>query len=830
MDFKRITDSKAVQDLKKITDSKPIKDLVQYIEEKQYMELRNLRFKQYIVLLWTIIASPIIILMLWFMFISAGWFGFMPDFETLENPRSSLASEVISSDGVVLGKYFKENRTLVDYENLSPHIVNALVATEDARFYSHSGIDFKALGRVFLGVITFTSQGGGSTVSQQLAKNLFPRDTTRNRNFVSKIFVMANTKFKEWVIAVKLEKRYTKEEIIALYFNTFDFLNLAVGIESASKVYFNTTPDKLNIHQSAMLVGMLKNPAFYNPLRRADTVLFRRNVVLNQMVRYKKISSIERDSLRLLPLGIDFQKVDHNVGTATYFREYIRMALNAKFPERTNYGSLDVFVEDSIEWETNPLFGWIDKNVKADGTKYNIYSDGLRIYTTIDSRMQLAAEEAVTEHMKNEMQPAIDREHKNNKKAPFDRQLGQEDIDRIMLNSMRRSERYHVLKNAGYSKDSIELSFKTPTQMKVFDWKRPGFEKDTILTPWDSIRYYKRFLHTGVMAMEPATGHVKAYVGDINYKHFKFNNVSQSKRQVGSTFKPFVYTLAMMEGEYGPCHKVPNIPVTFEMPQGSVPAIYEPAFSTADRLAKYEGQMITLKFGLAHSLNQISAWIMKLYGPKAVVDIARKLGVRSFLPEVYSLCVGSAEMKLSEIVGAYSSFANNGVYAQPIFVSRIEDKYGNIVGTFQSKKHEAVSPETAYKMVKLMNGVVEYGTSVRIRYKYHIMNEVAGKTGTTNDNSDGWFIGMVPDLITGVWVGGEERSIRFESNLYGQGASMALPIWGLFMQKIYANPQIQVSQQPFLRPPGLTESFDCRSEKPDSDDFEDPIKLDELNL
>ena len=746
---------------------------------------------------WFVFLAPVVFMVILFALISSGNLGYMPDFKELENPQSNLASEVISADQQLLGKYYRENRTIVQFENLPPHLVNALVATEDIRFYDHSGIDARGLMRVLFKTLILRdkSSGGGSTITQQLAKNLFPRDTTRNRSSISKFTKLALSKFKEWIIAVELERNYTKEEIIAMYFNTVPFGSESFGIKSASRTFFNTSPDSLKMQEAAMLVGMVKGPSMYNPKRNPKRATGRRNTVFEQMEKYDFLTEEECDSLKKLPLDLDYQVQSHNEGIATYFREYLRTTMTAKEPDIENYSSTNLakYREDSTEWADNPLYGWCNKNRKPNGDPYDIYSDGLKIYTTINSRMQKYAEDAMSEHMGGTIQPLFYQYKKGNKKAPFDWQLTDQQIRQSYHNAIVRSERYRVLKRAG--KDSAEIveSFKTPTSMQVFKWTG---DVDTIMSPIDSIRYYKFFMHSGLMSMEPQTGYIRAYVGDINFYHFKFDNVMQTRRQVGSTFKPIIYTLAMMPGGYSPGHLVPNIPVSFPMPDGQPE--YTPKYSV---LKGWEGRLIPLRIGLACSLNQISAWVLKQYSPAAAIDLARKMGIKSYLPEVNSICVGSADIKLSEMVGAYGTFVNKGVYSEPIVVTRIEDKIGNIIGnTIRSKKREVISEGTAYRMISLMQGVVQAGTSTSIKWKYKLTNDIAGKTGTTNNNSDAWFIGCVPNLVTGVWVGGEERGIRFGSGAYGQGASAALPIWALYMQRVYKDGKLEVSKDNFDLP------------------------------
>ena len=727
------------------------------------------KYRYYIKLLWLFFIFPILTAILLFVLISYGKLGPMPSFTDLEDPESKLATEIISCDSVVLGTYFRQNRTGVHYEDLSPYLVNALIATEDIRFRDHSGIDARAIGRAVTGIFTGGNSGGGSTISQQLAKMLFPREEFSNKlKFIIR-------KLREWVIAVKLERSYTKNEIIAMYFNEFDFLNLAVGIKSSAKVYFNQTPDSLKIEQAAMLVGMAKNPSFYNPLRRPEITLQRRNVVLSQMLKYNFIEKEQFDSLKNIPIELDYQKVDHKLGQATYFREYLRIYLTHVKPERQNYWSSQMFLEDSTEWIENPLYGWCNKNLKPDSTYYDLYKDGLKIYTTIDSRLQQYAEEAVEEHIGGYLQKAIESELRRHKYPPFANDLDKDEVNRIMDNMMRRSERYRVHRSSGVSADSIKKIFNTPTEMRIFSW---AGEIDTILTPMDSINYYLHYLNVGFMSMDPHNGNIKAWVGGTNYTHFKYDHVKTGKRQVGSTIKPFLYTIAMQEG-YSPCDQVPCIPTTFELDDGKT---WTPA--NADVTGK-EGQMVTLKWGLANSNNYISAWLMKQFGPEPFVKIMKSAGVKSYIDPVPSMVLGTSDISLFEMVGAYSTFANKGVFQYPIFVTRIEDKHGNEISSFTSPGNDVISEETAYLMLNLMMGVVREGSGRRLRFKYQLLNEIAGKTGTTDNYSDGWFMGITPDLVSGVWVGGEVRSIHFDGLRLGQGANMALPIYGLYMQKVY---------------------------------------------
>ncbi|RLD76768.1 MAG: penicillin-binding protein, partial [Bacteroidetes bacterium] len=731
-------------------------------------------------------------------------------------PESNLAAEIVSADQKLLGKYYRENRTVVKFENLPPVLVNALVATEDIRFYDHSGIDPRGLFRVLFKTVLMgqTGAGGGSTITQQLAKNLFPRGTYRKSKLI-RLGVTVLSKLKEWVIAVKLERNYTKEEILAMYLNTVEFGSQAFGIKSASRTFFNKSPDSLKLEEAAVLVGVLKAPSWYSPIRNTERSRLRRNVVLGQMEKYGFISKEVYDSTKVLPLTTQYNVQSHSRGLGTYFREYLRKIMTAPKPERKNYASYQgqKFMEDSLSWANNMLYGWCNKNEKPNGKKYDLYSDGLKIYTTINSRMQHYAEQAVKEHMGGYLQPLFFKTQKGHRKAPFHWKVTQKWIKRILYLAMIRSERYRVLRAAKVDSATIVKNFNTPTRMHVFSWKG---DIDTVMTPMDSIRYYKYFLHAGLMSMEPQTGYVRAYVGDINYRHFKFDNVMIAKRQVGSTFKPIIYTIAMMPGGFSPCHRIPNIPVTFKMPEGQDD--YTPRFSKSS----VDGEMITLKTGLAKSLNQVSAWIMKQYNPAVFVQLAKKMGIVSEIPEVYSICVGAAEIKLAEMVAAYDTYINKGVYVEPIFVTRIEDKNGNIISTFKPKKREVISEGTAYRMLKLMQGVVDGGTSTRLRFTYNFTNEIAGKTGTTNDNSDGWFIGIVPNLVTGVWVGGEERGIRFDNARYGEGASMALPIWAYYMREVYIDEDLGISKAKFEIPDNMEGiEIDCSKYKEEELEFEE---------
>lgn len=755
--------------------------------------------RKYKTIFWILFALPFLVISIIFLLISFGALGFMPTFEDLENPQKNVATEVISEDGKILGNYYYENRTYIRYDQISPNMVNALIATEDIRFYNHSGIDFRGLARVFFkSIILGSNSGGGSTISQQLAKNLFPRDSTSYNFFLSRKIALAIAKFKEWQTAVKLERNYTKDEILTMYLNTVDFGSQAFGIKMASKTFFGKTADSLKIEEAAVLVGLLKAPTRYSPILNPERSLARRNVVLYQMFKNEFISEAQYDSLVALPLNINYFNQDHNEGIATYFREYIRGLLTAKKPQRERYQNPDSYEQDSIEWETNPAYGWCNKHFKPDGTPYNIYADGLKIYTTINYKMQAYAEESVKEHLSQSLQPAFYKEKKGMRNAPFSKDLDEAQREAIMETAIKRTERYRVLRNAGLSWNEIKKNFKTKTEMTVFTYNG---NRDTMMTPYDSIKYYKFFLRASFMSMNPHNGHVKAYVGGANFRHFKYDQVCVGKRQAGSTIKPFIYTLAMEEG-LSPCDKVPNVPVTFLMGD----SVWTPKNSGR---SDYEGKMVTLKWGLANSVNYISAWVMKQYNPTSVIEIMRKMGFKSYLAPYPSLVLGTSDVSLYEMVGAYSSYANKGFYVEPIFITRIEDRNGNVISTFVPEKTEAISEQTAYLMLNLMQGVVNAGTAVRLRYMFKLMNPIAGKTGTTQNHSDGWFIGVTPDLVSGSWVGAEDRSIRFDNLEIGQGANMALPIWALFMKKVYADKSLNINQGEFERPSNFGYTTNC---------------------
>jgi penicillin-binding protein 1A len=729
---------------------------------------------------WLVFGAGILLLALLFFFITIGWLGYLPAVDQLQNPINKFATELYSSDLKLIGSFSEstDNRIRTDYSQISSHVIKALVATEDERFYDHSGIDGRALGRVIVkrGIFRQSSAGGGSTITQQLAKLLY---SPRANNIIHR----ALQKPIEWVISVQLERIYTKEEIITLYLNQFDFLYNAVGIKTASFVYFNTTPDKLKIEDAALLVGMCKNPSYFNPKRFPERALNRRNVVIEQMRKSGDLTTQESDSLKNLPIVLDFQRVDHKEGLAPYFREYLRLTLTAKKPVRSNYASWQEqkYKEDLWQWENNPLYGFCHKNTKSDGSNYNIYTDGLKIYTTIDSRMQRFAEEAVEEHLK-ELQKTFFREKKGRSYAPFSRHVTQDEINSSLNRAMRDSERYRKLKKEGATNDEIQKSFNTKAEMQVFTYQ--GLV-DTVLTPLDSIRYVKHFLRCGFMSIDPNNGHVKAYVGGPDFKHFQYDMVNSGKRQVGSTIKPYLYTLAMEEG-FWPCDKTVNQPITIITPTGKP---WSPRNSSSSRV----GEEVTLRWALANSNNWISAYLMNMFTPEALVKLMQSFGIRSHLDPVVSLCLGPADISVAEMVDAYTAFPNKGIRVEPLYVSRIEDANGNIIAVFTPQMHEIFSELTAYKMIYMLRSVVDGGTGGRIRGRYGLTMPMGGKTGTTQNNSDGWFMGFTPSLVSGVWVGGEDRSIHFDRIAEGQGASMALPIWALYMKKVLSDPGLGYS-------------------------------------
>ncbi|MDX1461489.1 MAG: transglycosylase domain-containing protein [Marinirhabdus sp.] len=737
--------------------------------------------KKYRNWVWRIIGAGVVVVILLFLLASWGVFGSLPDETSLENPEKDLATQIISSDGVVIGKFFKDNRTPVKFEDLPDHLVNALIATEDVRFYDHSGIDARGTVRaaVFLG-----SKGGASTITQQLAKQFFTEQVSSNK------LDRGIQKIKEWVIATRLERRYTKEEIITMYFNTYDFLNLAIGIESAANIYFDKPPSELTTVESAMLVGMFKNSSLYNPIRNPVGVKNRRNVVLAQMAKYDYITEEVKDSLQALPLGVNFTPQDHDEGIATYFREYARGFMKK----------------------------WAKDNPKPDGSTYDVDSDGLKVYVTLDSKMQEYAEQAMTAHMTN-LQKEFDAQNEKNKTAPF-RDVSKEEIDGILNSAMKRTDRWREMERQGKSEKEIIASFKKKTNMRIFTWENKERYIDTVMTPMDSLRYYKSILRASLMSMDPQTGEVKAWVGGIDYKNFKYDMVRTGQRQIGSTFKPFVYATAIDQMHMSPCDTLPNTPYTIEAGKYGLLKPWTPRNSGGEY-----GDMMSLKKALAQSVNTITARLIDRVGPKPVIDLVEKMGVDiSDIPRAPSIALGTPDVTLYEMVGAYSTFANQGVFIKPNLISRIEDKNGTVLYQNVPETRDVISDETAYVTLSLMEGVTQSGSGSRLRgtwrsgklykevitgYPYDFKNPIAGKTGTTQNNSDGWFMGMVPNLVTGVWVGGEDRSVHFNSTAYGQGATMALPIWGLYMKKCYADDDLNVSTDAFEKPEVISIVTDC---------------------
>lgn len=723
--------------------------------------------------LWWLLGLTFLGSSLAFVAIWNGWIGYMPPIEDLQNPISRFATQIYSSDGKVIGtwNFNRENRICVPYSNLSPYLVKALVATEDVRFYDHSGIDFIALSRAIVkrGLLGQTSAGGGSTITQQLAKQLYSdtAGSTLERLLQKPI---------EWVIAVKLERNYTKEEIIALYLNYFDFLHNAVGIKTASSTYFYKDPKNLTLEEAATLIGLCKNPSLFNPVRYPERCRERRNVVLDQMRKAGYITDEQYHKSCELPLTLNFHRNDHKDGTAPYLREFLRVYMSAERPDRSKYPSWNKrqYVLDSIAWDTDPLYGWCNKNFKKDGTPYNLNADGLKVYTTIDSRMQRYAEEAVYGHVARYLQPEFFKENRGKSNAPFTSQLTKKQVNQIMERAVLQSERYRILKANGASDEEIHKSFHTPTDMSIFTYHG---DVDTTMTPIDSIRYVKSFLRAGFMSMDPTTGAVKAYVGGLDYTHFMYDMVTGGRRQVGSTIKPFLYSLAMENG-FSPCDLAPNVQRTY-MVAGK-------PWTPRNTSHKRAGEMVTLKWGLAQSSNWISAYLMSKLSPQQFVQLLHDYGINN--PDIHpsmSLCLGPCEMTVAEMVSAYTTFANHGIRTAPMFVSRIEDNEGNVITNFQPHMNEVISEESANKMLVLLKGVVDGGTAGRLRYKYNFTGEIGGKTGTTNRNSDAWFMGFTPQLVSGCWVGGDDRDIHFDSMRMGQGATMALPIWAYFMKKVY---------------------------------------------
>ena len=761
---------------------------------------------------WILFTTPILMVAA---LIGAVWaFADIPSFEELESPDSNLATQVIGDDGkTILSTFHIENRSYVTFDELSSNLVEAAVATEDVRFYRHSGIDFKSLGRVIFKTLLGgdSSQGGGSTITQQLAKTLYPRaDVSSKIPGFSKV-KMVWIKLKEWVTAVKLERSYTKDEIITMYLNQVFFGSNAYGIKSAAQTFFAKTPAALTVEEAATLVGMVNKPTRYNPALNPDKSLVRRNFVISQMAKAGYLTVEQKDSLQQLPITLSYQIQDHTAGTGLYFREMLRRTMTASQPKRSSYNQYEDYVVDSLQWADDELYGWINKNLKPDGSKYDIYRDGLRIYTTINPSMQRYAEEAVVKHIGGDMQKRFDREARWKTNPPFDDEVEKKTIDGIMKRARKDSDRYRRMKAAGVSEADIFKSFTKPVEMTLFTWDGDR-QVDTVMTPDDSIRYYKRHMRASFMAMAPGTGEIKAYVGGTDFKAFQYDNARQSKRQVGSTIKPFLYTLAMQEG-MSPCHQVANVPQTFVISEDKV---WTPECTDKD---EYIGNMVTLKWGLSKSSNNISAYLMKQYGPEAMVEMMRKMGVGSFLDPVPPLCVGSANISLYEMVAAYNTFPSKGVFVRPVFVTRIEDNMGNVLAEFSTVKKEAISDRTAYLMANLMQGVVNSGTGYALRGRFNLTGEIGGKTGTTNDNADGWFIGYTPQLTAGAWAGFEDMQVHFSATGNGGGAGAALPIWGYFMQMVRKDPSLAryYNQETFEMPVGFDVNLNCDGSDNDSD-------------
>lgn len=750
---------------------------------------------------WGIVIAPFVLLGILILLISLGAFGHMPTFEDLENPQSKLATEIYSDDRVLLGTFHIENRSHASYEELSPYLVKALVATEDARFTQHAGIDFVGLGRVFFKTVLGGNKraGGGSTITQQLALNLFAE---RSSNMLKRSI----QKLQEWVTAVKLERNYTKSEIIAMYLNTVPFGSNAFGIRSAAQTFFGKLPSQLNLEESALMVGVVNAPTYYSPVRNPERSKERRDLVLFQMQKYGYITRAEYDSVKMLPIRLNYAPVDHNTGLATYFREMLRQTMRAKKPDKKNYSNrpIEEFRADSIQWENNPLYGWCNKNLK-NGRPYDLDRDGLKIYTTINSKMQKYAEQSVEEHISKELQPNFDKQKKYRKRFPFSNLEKESTVENSIKSAMRNTDRYRMMKKDGVPESKILKSFDEPTKMTVFTWKG---DVDTTMTPTDSIWYYKSLLRACLVAMEPHTGSIRAYVGGPNFRYFKYDNAWQGRRQVGSTIKPFLYTLAMQEG-FSPCDRVINNHQFVPLPNGDV---WSPRTSEKE---KYLGKEVTLKWGLTQSSNNISAWLIQQLSPQALVDLCHRMGITSHMDPVPAVCLGPSDISPLEMVSAYNTFPSKGIHIDPYFVTRIEDNNGNVLATFTQTKQEVINQQIAYLMVNMMQGVVNGGTAGRLRSTYMTKGEVAGKTGTTNNNSDGWFIGYVPKLTAGIWVGAEDRG----SYLLADGSRMAMPIWGLFIKKILADESLNIRDtDKFEVPPGMgAYNLNCTGKDSDSE-------------
>lgn len=739
--------------------------------------------KLFVRLLWTLLILFVLGAAGAFYAINEGWIGYMPPIADLQNPINRYATQVYSADGKMMGtwNYNRENRVIIDYTKLSPHIVNALVATEDVRFYEHSGIDFIALGRALVkrGILGNKSAGGGSTITQQLAKQLYT--TEKAKSTMERVL----QKPIEWVIAVKLERNYTKDEIIALYLNYFDFLHNAVGIKTAANTYFGKEPKDLTVNEAATLIGLCKNPSYFNPVRNPERSTERRNVVLHQMLKAGYLTDEEYQKYSAEPMKLNFHVADHKDGIAVYFRDFLRRYMMAKKPQYSDYPSWGKarYYQDSINWETDPLYGWCNKNFKKNGEPYSIYTDGLKVYTTIDSRMQKYAEQACYEHVVRYLQPEFNKQNRQNPRAPYSNKLSSTEIQKILQKSVRQSERYRSLKDCGLSEDDIQKSFRRPTKMSIFTYHG---EVDTTMTPLDSIRYYKSFLRCGFVSMNPKNGHVKAYVGGLDFIHFAYDMVMEGRRQVGSTIKPFLYSLAMENG-FSPCDEAPNVQQTYIV--AGKP--WTPRNSSRSRY----GEMVTLKWGLQQSNNWISAYLMSRLNPSAFVQLLHEYGIKN--PDIHpsmSLCLGPCEISVGEMVSAYTAFVNHGIRAAHMFVTRIEDNEGNVIAQFQPRLNEVISESSAKKMLYMLKAVVDGGTASRLRFKYNLKGEMGGKTGTTNNNSDAWFMGLTPTLVSGCWVGGDDRDIHFDSMRMGQGATMALPVFAEYMKRVYADSYLNYSE------------------------------------
>lgn len=773
-----------------------VKKVAKKIDKKKIEQTVNSR--RFVKWFWIIVTAPFALLLLLLGLTATGLFGKLPTFEDLENPKSNLATEVYSEDGQLIGSFYIQNRSYTAYEDLSPNLVAALVATEDGRFYGHSGIDFIGLARVAVKTIGMGQrQGGGSTITQQLAKNLYETRDSVKRGGMLKYPNLVVSKLKEWITAVGLEYNYTKEEIIAMYLNTVFYGSNAYGIKSASQTFFNKTPDDLTIEEAAMLVGMVNAPTRYSPVRNYDNALARRNTVINRMEDRDFITPAMRDSIQAIPIELDYRPISHNTGTGTYFREMLRLTMTAERPQRSTYTNDWDYQQAVKTWDENPLYGWTHKNRKADGSEYNLYRDGLKIYTTINASMQQYAEEALFEHLKTELQPRMDAQIK--RYNTVFRHVSQDEIANIMTRGMRNSDRYRALRNAGVSDEDIRKNFEEPVEMRIFTYEG---ERDTLMTPMDSVLHHKTIMRASFMAMDPQSGYVKAYVGGPDFRYFKYDMVKQGSRQIGSTIKPFVYTFAIGHLGLSPCTLVPNLPVTIETYNGD-------AWSPKEAgNVVYDGELNPLYYGLQNSRNNYSAWIMKeAKQPQAVADFIHKLGIKAYIDPVPSLCLGTPDVTLYDMLGAYSTFANKGVHTEPVFVTRIEDRQGNLLSLFTAQTSDAISEQTAYTMLDMMKKVIDGGTGGRIRWQHGITGEIAGKTGTTNNNSDGWFIGITPKLVAGGWVGAEDRSVNLVTE--ADGARQALPIFGEFMNKVYKTPSLGISMQDKFEVPVGAVIYNC---------------------